>query len=105
MTTLVVLFNLKRGTDRAAFDRWAREKDWPAVRAMKNCEGFESLAVKGLLGSDAAAPYQFVEVIRLRDLAAFQEELGADEALRAIAADFDEFVESPVFLVTETNEP
>ena len=43
MATVLVLFNLKAGTDVAAYEKWAREKDLPTVRGLGSVNGFDVL--------------------------------------------------------------
>lgn len=100
MTTLIVLFNLKGDADVAAYERWAAEVDMATVRRLEHCEHFEVYRAGSVLGSDAAPPYQYVEVIEVSDLAAFRAE-AASETMRQVAAQFREFADNPVFMVTE----
>lgn len=103
MTTLVILFNLKPGVDVDAYEAWARETDLPLVRNLASCAGFESLRVRSLFGSDAAAPYQYVEVIRITDVEDFRHDLASD-AVQAVADQFANFAADPVFMLTDSIE-
>lgn len=100
MTTLIVLFNLKTPADAAAYERWAAEVDMATVRRLDNCERFDVYRSSAVLGSDAAPPYQYVELIDVSDLAAFRAEAASD-TMRQVAAQFREFADNPVFMVTE----
>ena len=100
MTTLIVLFKLKSEADAAEYERWAATTDLPTVRNLANCKRFDVYRAGGLLGSDAAAPYDYVEVIDVADLAAFRKETASD-TMRRVAAEFREFADNPVFVVTE----
>ena len=91
MATVIVLFNLKAGIDPAAYERWARERDAPTVNGLDSVDGFRELKATGLLGTDAAPPYQYVEVLEYQGLDA----LGADiatERMQEVARAFGEFV-------------
>ena len=99
MTTLIVLFNLKSGADVAAYEKWAVETDIATVRSLKNCDGFDLFRCEGTLAGDSA-PYDYVEIISLSDLAAFREEAQSD-TMRSVAGQFREFADNPVFMVTE----
>jgi hypothetical protein len=99
MTTLIVLFKLKSDADREAYEAWARETDIATVRRLENCESFDLYRCGGTLGGHDA-PYDYVEVIRLADLAAFREEAQSD-TMRGVAAQFREFADNPIFMVTE----
>ena len=103
MTTLIVFFKLKPGIKAADYERWAATKDLPTVRKLDNCERFDVYRGNGVLGSDASAPYDYVEIIDVTDLAAFRRET-ASETMRQVAAEFREFADKPVFVVTERLE-
>ena len=48
MTTIIVLFNLKSGVSRSAYEAWAKETDLKTVRALNSIDRFdvfESMAV------------------------------------------------------------
>lgn len=100
MATIIALFNLKDGVDAAAYEQWARETDVPLVRAMDSCVGFEAFRTRHVLGTGEPAPYQYVEVIRVTDLEAFEHELREDR-LRRVTEAFDAFAQDPVFLVAD----
>lgn len=99
MTTLIVLFKLKSGADAAAYEKWAAETDIATVRGLDNCDGFDLFRCDGTLGGDSA-PYDYVEIISISDLAAFRQEAQSD-TMRSVAGQFREFADNPVFMVTE----
>ena len=102
MTTITVLFNLKPEADQAAYETWARTADIPNVRRLTGCSGFNVLKVQGLLSGDPA-PYDYVEIINVSDMAAFKSSVGT-EAMQAVAAQFQAFAENPLFMVAESIE-
>ncbi len=98
MSTIVVLFNLKPGVDRADYERWARATDLPIVNALPSVDRFEVLRSAGLLaGGDA--PYQYVEFIRVKDMSAFRNDI-ASETIQRVAAEYRQFADNPVFILT-----
>jgi REDY-like protein HapK len=97
---IIVLFNLKAGADVSAYEHWARERDLPGVRQLRTVAGFEVYRSTGLLGSDAAPPFAYVEIIDVADMAAFGTEVASD-AVQKLAAEFRRFAEDPQFLLTE----
>jgi hypothetical protein len=99
MTRIIVLFNLRPGTDPAAYEAWARSRDIPAVRALRSIAGFEVAATTGLLMSDAPPPYAYVEVIDVADMDAFGTDVASPQ-MQAIAAEFRAFADDPVFMLT-----
>ncbi len=97
---IVVLFNLKAGTDVAAFEEWVRTRDLPGVRSRVSVTEFQIYRATGLLGSDARPPYQYVEIIEVESLDGFARDLARDAA-RKIAEEFRDFADDPQFIVTE----
>jgi hypothetical protein len=98
MTTIVVLFNLKPSASITDYETWARQKDIPTVKGLGSVQDFRVLQMKNLLGSDAAAPYQYCELIEVPDMDAFFADLGG-EAVQAGAKVFNEFADNPLFIV------
>lgn len=101
MTTIVVLFNLKPGVSPSDYEEWAKTTDLPTVTRLPSVEGFSVLRTSGLLGSDAPAPYQYVELLRVNDM----QQLGADvssETMQKVAGEFQQFADNPQFMLTET---
>lgn len=103
MTTVIVLFNLKPDADPKAYEAWAASTDLPTVRGLANCEGFELFRTSNLLGRADPAPYQYIEQINISDLAGFREETQTD-VMKAVAAQFHEFADNPIFMVSERVE-
>jgi hypothetical protein len=99
LTTIIVLFSLKPGADRATYERWARETDLPVVKQLRSVDGFEVLRTAGLL-SGGVAPYEYVEILRVNDMREFGQDL-ASATLQRVAAEYREFADAPLFIQTE----
>lgn len=99
MTTLIVLFNLKKGATVEKYEAWARSTDLPIVRALPSIGGFDSFRIAGLLSGDAA-PYQYVEVIHVKDMGRFREDVSS-ATMQRVAAEFREFADDPKFMLAE----
>lgn len=100
MATVLVLFNLKPGTDVAAYEQWARAKDMTLVRSLPSVAAFDVLRAQSILGSDAKPPYQYAELIEVPDMVAF----GADVASAAVqvgAKEFQAFADNPLFILCD----
>ena len=97
---IVVLFNLKAGTDVAAYEDWVRTRDLPGVRSRVSVTDFQVYRATGLLGSDATPAYQYVGIIDVDSLEGFARDL-TSEAARRIASEFEEFADEPQFILTE----
>ena len=99
MARIIVLFNLKSGVDAARYEEWAARVDLPIVNRLKSIERFEVFKSASLLGSAAAPPYQYIEIIDVRDINEFGKDIATDEMQR-VAAEFGEFADA-VFIMTE----
>jgi hypothetical protein len=100
MATLIVLFNLKPGQNIADYEKWAKETDVPTVKGLKSVDDFRVYRAKGLLGSDARAPYQYIEVLEINNMDGLLNEIGS-EIMQKIAAAFQGMADNPTFIVTE----
>lgn len=99
MPTVVVLFKLKPGVDVARYQAWARGTDLKVVRQLKSVDDFAIYRAAGLLGG-GAAPYDYIEVIRVNDMAAFGRDVASD-TIQKVAAEFREFADDPQFILTD----
>ena len=100
MKTLIVLFRLKPDTNVADYEAWARSTDLPIVRQLSSVAGFEIFRTGSLLGSDARPPYDYVEMIEIREMAGFGTDV-ATETMRRVAGEFRQFADNPVFMLTD----
>ncbi len=99
MQTVIVLFNLKPGVSRDEYEAWARASDLPVVNALPSVDRFEVLKASGLLIGEGKAPYEYVEIIRVPDMAAFGQDLSAPD-VQAGAAQFQQYADNPLFILT-----
>jgi len=103
VTTLVVLFELQDESARARYEQWARETNLPTVRKLPSVAGFEIFRVNRLFGSDAQAPYDYVEIIDIDSLDQFSTDVST-ETMARVAGEFGHFANSPVFMLTNNME-
>lgn len=96
---IVVLFNLKAGVDRSAYEAWAMANDIPCVRALPSIGGFSVHAATGMLGSQERAPYEYVEIIDVADMDQFGKDISTAQMQR-IAGEFQSFADNPAFITT-----
>ena len=101
MTNVIVLFNLRDGVGPSEYENWAKSTDLPIVRGLDSIGSFSVFRSSGLLGSDEKAPYQYIEVIEVGDMVRFGEEV-ATETMQKVAAEFQEYADGPLFLMTES---
>ena len=89
---MIVLANLKDGVDPEDYERWILESYAPAVRDLPSVEDWRDYRVSGLLGSDAAPPYQYVVTLEVNDM----EQLGRDmagEEMQRLLSELHRFAE------------
>jgi len=99
MTPIIVLFNLKAGVSPEAYEAWARSTDLPIVRGLKSIASFEVYKSQGLLRG-GAAPYQYVEMILVKDMEAFSGDVGS-ETMKRVAGEFRTYADDPTFILCE----
>jgi REDY-like protein HapK len=97
---IIVLFKLKPGADVAAYEKWATQIDQPGVNALPSIDNFTVHRATGLFGSDAPAPYDYIEVIDIKTMDGFVADISS-EAFQAAVAPFHEFTDNPQFILTE----
>ena len=97
---IIVLFNLKEGVDAAEYEAWARETDIPGVNALDSVGRFTVHKATGLFGSDDKPPYDYIEVIDIHAMEPFVGDVSRPE-VQEVAAQFGQFADNPVFIVTE----
>lgn len=98
---IIVLFNLKNGVDRGAYEEWARTRDIPGVRSLPSVEDFQVYRANGVFGSDGRPPYEYFEVIDINGVDAFVGDVSS-EKVQKVAAEFQQFADNPIFVTTET---
>ncbi|MBF2754518.1 MAG: REDY-like protein HapK [Gammaproteobacteria bacterium AqS3] len=100
-TKIIVICNLKPGKDPAAYEKWAREVDIPSATSLKSIDGFDLLRATGIFGSDEAPPYQYIEVLEVNSVEGLASEMAASEAMQQVAAQYQEWTDNPIFILTE----
>jgi hypothetical protein len=103
MTTLIVLFRLQPGADPAQYEAWARQTDLPIVRKLPSVDSFDVYKAAGLFGTDDPAPYDYIELINVSDMAQFGEDVSTD-TMAKVAGEFRQFADNPVFILTSALE-
>lgn len=101
MPALVVLFNLKGETEKAAYEKWAQTTDVPTVKGLVSIDDFKVYKLNAIMGDDnTPPPYQYCEVIDINDMDKLGGELST-ETMQRVAAEFQEFADNPTFIVSE----
>ena len=99
-TRIVALFNLKPGISASDYENWAKTKDIPTVNGLKSVDRFEVFRSTGLLGSDARPPYQYIEIIDVKDMDVFGGEVST-ETMQKIAGEFQAMADDLAFILTD----
>jgi REDY-like protein HapK len=97
---IIVLFNLKPGVSVDTYEKWARETDIPGVRAMKSVSAYHVQRATGILGTEDASPYAYIEIIEVGDVALFGKE-AAEPVVQALAADMRNYADNPIFITSD----
>ena len=100
MSHLIVLFNLKTSKSRADYEAWATTSDLPSVNSLKSVDNCKILRSNGLMGSAAAAPYQYIEVIEINSIEGLIVDLEGP-IMQKISAQFREFADNPIFIMAD----
>jgi len=102
-TRLIALFNLKPGVAVADYEAWARRVDLPTVNGLPSIVRFEVFRTISVLGSDHKPPYEYIEIIDVRDMGQFGTDV-ATPTMQKIAGEFQGMADV-MFLLTEPLEP
>ena len=97
---IICLFNLKPDANAEAYEAWARNTDIPGASALGSVRNFTVHRATGLFGSDAKAPYDYIEVIDINDMDSFVADV-TDPEFQKVAAAFGDFADDPRFILTE----
>lgn len=103
MTTIIVLFNLQSGVDESAYQTWAKSTDLPIAGGLPSVDSFELLKAEGLLMSDEKPPYQYIEVLKIKDMEQFGKDVSTD-IMQKVASEFQSFADAPLFVMTSQIE-
>jgi hypothetical protein len=83
----------------ADYEAWARRTDIPTVNALGSVSSFRVFKTTGVLGSNAPAPYAYVETIDVEDMDEFGKDVST-AAMQEIAAAFAGMADV-IFMTTE----
>ena len=101
MPTILALYNLKPTASVTDYENWAKAKDIPTVKSLDSINDFRVLKLGMLLGSDKPSPYQYAELLEIKNMDSFFADLGKEE-IQAGAKQFNEFADNPIFIVAES---
>lgn len=99
MTTIVVLFNLKKDVNVTEYEQWAKETDLPTASSLPSVDQFEVLRTEGLIMSEDNAPYQYIEILKINSMEQFGTDVSS-EVMQKVAQEFQSFADNPLFIST-----
>jgi len=100
MPSIVVLFNLKDEAAQASYEQWAQSTDVPTVKGLGSIDDFRVYRMNEVMGTGEKPPYQYCEIVEVNDMAKFGEEIST-ETMQKVAAEFQEFADNPMFIVSD----
>lgn len=97
---IVATWNLRPGTDPAAFEAWLIGEAAPAIRALPSVDDLQFYRATDAFGGEAAAPFHYVELLDVIDPEGFGRDI-AGESVAAITARLREETENMAVANTE----
>jgi TPP-dependent pyruvate/acetoin dehydrogenase alpha subunit len=85
---------LQPGVDAAAYERWVREADYVAAKAIPAIISYRVYRIHGPCLGDDSAPYDYVEVVEVTDLDDYRRDIEQHPAARPIVAEIGHYVQS-----------
>jgi hypothetical protein len=103
MTSIVVLFNLKKDVTIKDYEKWAITTDLPTAGALPSIDKFEVLKAEGLLMSEENSPYQYIEILNINNMEQFGKDVST-QTMKQVADEFQSFADNPLFIMTSAIE-
>jgi hypothetical protein len=93
----VFFFNkLHAGADKAEYERWVREVDYPLARGLPAIESYYVTRAEGLVQGEGEPPYDYVEVIDITSLEEYRNALGGGPEIEQFFKEWSSFVAESV---------
>ncbi len=100
VTRIIALFNLKAGVKVSEYEAWARAVDLPTVNNLPSIKSFEVFRTSEVMGSDAAPPYSYIEIIDVRDMGQFGHDV-LTPVMQTVAKDFGGMADTTFLVMTK----
>jgi len=101
MARVMIIYKLKAGIDREAFESWQKQFDYPSMRGLNRVQSFVNHKVTGRLIGEGAPSVDYIEIFDISDLDGFMQEDMGGSVVQAVMSQFMEYVENPEFLIVE----
>jgi hypothetical protein len=93
MPTVFWFSRLQPGVKAEEYERWVREVDYVAARAIPSIISYRVHRISGPCVGDGA-PYDYVEVVEITDIEDYRRDIGQHPAAKAITAEIGNYVAS-----------
>lgn len=97
---LIVLFNLKNGVSVDEYEAFAKSIDSPTIKKLASNKSFTILKGLHLFGTNAASPYQYIEVMEVSNYDELANDISQSHVQNMLEK-FMEFAEEPRLIVTQ----
>lgn len=85
---------LKAGVDAAAYEAWVRHTDYRLAQGVAVIEHYRVHRVDGPMEGDGRLPYDYIEVLQVRDLDDYRTAMTKDPGFQQIISEIGAFVDS-----------
>jgi hypothetical protein len=93
----VFFFNkLHPHADKADYERWVREVDYPLARSLPAITSYYVTRAEGLVQGEGEPPYDYVEVVDITSLEEYRNALGGGPEIEAFFAEWSSYVAESV---------
>jgi hypothetical protein len=94
MSSVFWFSKLKPGVDPVAYEQWVKETDYHLAQGLAVIEHYRVHRVFGPMEGEGRLPYDYIEVLQVRDLDAYRTAMTEDPAFQRIIAEIGAFVDS-----------
>jgi hypothetical protein len=92
-TSVFWFSKLKPGAEAAAYEQWVRNTDYRLAQGIDCIEHYRVHKLTGLVEGEGKPPFDYIEVLKVRDLEAYRKALREDPAIRQIIDEIGQFVD------------
>lgn len=92
MTSVFWFSKLKPGANPEAYERWVRETDYRLAEGIACVEHYRVHRLVGPMEGEGSPPYDYIEVLAVRDLDDYRKALAQDPAIQQILAEIGQFI-------------
>ena len=94
MASVFWFSKLKPGVDPTVYERWVQQTDYRLAQGLAVIEHYRVHRVVGPMEGAGRLPYDYIEVLQVRDLDDYRTAMTQDPAFQRIIAEIGAFVDS-----------